>query len=316
MTKKKVDVIYISGVGRSGSTILDLIFGSDEKTFSAGELKYLPDFLRCENSKDRCVKDFVDDSGEKLEASLFWGSISREIIKKKIALHERSEFFIKIKTIIRVLFNTTKKGVVAEEEEVFQMIKNKAVNLFGDEITYIVDSSKDLIRLINLDSSPNINLKVVHIIRDARGVVYSNIRRKGKVYLKNKKDGRNWILALCEWIVINILTQRYIKNNFQKKDFITIRYESFAENPQLYFDEINKKFNLNINVEKSIKKINNSKSYRFAGNQLRNEKISGIKASYEWKKEMHPLLKLIVGLVSRPIYSKLVDSKQNKEKIK
>ena len=58
---KKIKVIYISGIGRSGSTLLDIILSTSEKVFSVGEIFKYNQMLR-ENIKCSCGKKVKDCS--------------------------------------------------------------------------------------------------------------------------------------------------------------------------------------------------------------------------------------------------------------
>jgi len=66
-TNNKIKVLYITGWGRSGSTILDNIMGQIDGFFSVGELRYIWDRNLIENRLCGC--------GVPLEECPIWSQI-------------------------------------------------------------------------------------------------------------------------------------------------------------------------------------------------------------------------------------------------
>ena len=67
-------VIYISGEGRSGSTLLDRIFGTLEGVSSFNEIYELWEHGYIDNGKCSCGQDIKECS--------FWAEVSKDVINK------------------------------------------------------------------------------------------------------------------------------------------------------------------------------------------------------------------------------------------
>ena len=73
---EKIKIIYIVGVGHSGSTLLDRIIGSANNVFSVGALWDVENFLnKFENNKDN--PKFQDQT--KKDVYYFWKPVSSQI---------------------------------------------------------------------------------------------------------------------------------------------------------------------------------------------------------------------------------------------
>lgn len=67
--KDKIKVIYISGIGRSGSTLLDLLISTNDSVFSVGEIYKYNELKKrniecsCGNKFNKCIfwKNFVNN---------------------------------------------------------------------------------------------------------------------------------------------------------------------------------------------------------------------------------------------------------------
>jgi len=79
-----LSVIYISGEGRSGSTLLDRILGTLEGVSSFNEIYELWGHGFLENGKCAC--------GQETKVCSFWAKVSNEVIEK----HGRPEHLLKL----------------------------------------------------------------------------------------------------------------------------------------------------------------------------------------------------------------------------
>ncbi len=134
MEKKKI--IYIAGLGHSGSTILDMVLGTHSKMIGLGEI--MP-FIRRKNhesdNKSTC------SCGQKGSECEFWGKI--ENMMKK--------------------YNT--------EEEAYLKIADFFFDLYGND-TILVDSSKNSYSYLKL-LNEKFDLKVIFLTRDFRSWAFS-----------------------------------------------------------------------------------------------------------------------------------------------
>jgi len=221
---RNIKVIYIGGVGRSGSTILDRILGTIDGVSSCTEIYRIWKDGFAANQLCSCWKS-VDDCE-------FFSSLIRDVIversryKRIIELQEsvdHSRHFVKLYT---GMSSPAFKSNLAELNEVLRRLYFSLSKASGCEI--LVDSSKLPSRDFILSQIPGIQVHLVHIVRDVRALVYA--------WQKNKYDpatGRNMTKnpvrkIIVTWWIFNLLFE-FLSSRLP---YTRIKYEDFAVNPR------------------------------------------------------------------------------------
>ena len=276
-------IIYIAGSGHSGSTLLDMIIGSSENCISLGELEFLKDFVN-KRKQPKNIKHPQPHClcGEKLEKCSFWSRMLNLDISK--TYNYESSFFEKITIALKIIFGGKFEFPYNDEKLLKELLKN-AKKAKGKKVDYILDSSKDIRRMIYLDSL-DLDVKVIHLVRDSRGVVNSF-----------EKMGRSWLPILFDWIAENILISRY-STRLKKKNYLRLSYDSFAQNPEKYLKKINKQFGLKIDTKKFVSKVNKEKYHHISGNPMNMKKLEGIRYDLSWKKRLSNWKIAVIGFVT------------------
>jgi hypothetical protein len=94
----------------------------------------------------------------------------------------------------------------------------------------IIDSSKNVGYADTLSEVANIDLYIVHLVRDSRATVFSWAKKKKELW-----QAKPWRVAL-EWSSRNIASELLKKRCPEK--YINIRYEDFIEKPHRCIIEI------------------------------------------------------------------------------
>ena len=175
----KPQVIYVAGAGHSGSTVLDIALGNHAEITSVGELHKLhrsgwrtADNRRC--SCSRAVHQCPFWSG--VRAS--WESrIGGERLEEYIRLQRRYESSFRCWPR---LVRDSKSGSTAFREylDMTAALVEAITEVSGKPA--IADSSKKPSRPYALAHSDRVELKVLHLIRDGRGVVWSQMKPRRK----------------------------------------------------------------------------------------------------------------------------------------
>lgn len=129
-------VAYISGIGRSGSTLLDLIISTNQKVFSLGEIYRFNSF----NKEIKCA------CGKRIKDCQFWSRVKKE--KLKVINHFNPKDYLKI--IFGLINPFSKKINFSNRSENKKLLK--LVQKFSDQKKLILDSSKEVGRLIELQN--------------------------------------------------------------------------------------------------------------------------------------------------------------------
>ncbi|MCA9361432.1 hypothetical protein KC845_02640 [Candidatus Kaiserbacteria bacterium] len=274
---KKPKIIYILGTGHSGSTLLELILSTSPESFSVGGFRYLDRYVHGSHGV------VLDDSGYKAKESPMWSEIAKN--KQEFIIKEPTEPTLSFKNRLKILF-TGRPLVIPNRYNDFDLYKaviEKSNEIENHEIDIIIDSSKTLARFIELNEDESLDVYVIHLIRDVRGVVNSN-----------RKLGKNVYKSAKYWVTDNLYIKSYLKKSVREDRQMRIKYKDFVKEPEKYIEIINKKFDLNIDFNNYIDEINKQESYRFAGNGMRNKKFEGIKKDFKWKYELPLFYRIIL----------------------
>jgi len=151
---EKIKVIYIAGMGHSGSTLLDLILGSHSNAVSVGEMKakaLTRLFTGVSNKPCTCGASVSDCS--------FWTAIRAKLADCGIVSGEKID-----------------EG----DPEANRALVESVLQVSGKRI--YVESTKSPGRLERLLKCPDFDVHVIGLHRDPRAVGFSEIRKKRSFY--------------------------------------------------------------------------------------------------------------------------------------
>lgn len=142
-----VNIVYIVGVGHSGSTLLDLVLGSHSQIESMGEVRHIVHSRMTLDPGRNCP------CGARIKDCAYWNGMMREM-----------------------------NGPMEGDEALDAYHLFKAVLAMTGK-SRVCDSSKHMTWLRMYLSRPDLfNVRIVHLVRDPRAVAYSRYRRQGAYY--------------------------------------------------------------------------------------------------------------------------------------
>mgnify|MGYP001382266572 CR=1 FL=1 len=207
---KKIKVLYIAGTARSGSTFLGNILSDGKDFINVGELRYIWDRGIIENWQCTCHNNFAYCS--------FWKKITTSLSHKnknlsKICndISERSFKKIRIRNLI---FNSAKKikKTISDNKEYNTILSDLYMDIKSySKNAYILDSSKDAIYAEYLSQLTNIELYIIHIVRDPRSVIYSQVYNRKVQSIDQKRSfimGTSFFKSLSSWYIQNYLIEK------------------------------------------------------------------------------------------------------------
>lgn len=231
LTDTPSTVLYITGFGRSGSTLLERILGTLPGFVNVGELVSL--FPRV------VVQDQVCGCGARFSACAFWRGVGRrafddwdpERVNDLAALQRRVP---RQRNLARILAprlgDADFRADLDRYRTVYRALYRAILAESGAHV--VIDASKWPVHALALDRDPGIDLRVLHLVRDSRGVAYS--WAKSGIVLPHLPDqGRTlrshpvseaalrWSAAQAE---AAILTRRSVRS-------AKVRYEDWMANP-------------------------------------------------------------------------------------
>ncbi len=220
----KIKVLYIAGPVRSGSTILSNILGENDGFFHAGELMDIWDQSLSINGRCGC--------GVHMSKCEVWCEVLDNLIRTQgpIDIQEmismRDDAVHSNKVPWRLIVHGTRSKVAPHLKKYINNLHKlyREIALFTNS-KVIVDSSKNAVYADILTMIPEIDLYIVHLVRDPRAAVYSSSFRK-----KEGVSQRSIVSSSLWWNVRNITSEMLQKNRPGK--YLRLYYEEFINKPQ------------------------------------------------------------------------------------
>jgi Sulfotransferase family len=228
-----VTVLYIAGFWRSGSTILDRTLGSLDSFVSTGELVVIwRKHLRGQGQGDNYCS-----CGKRLDRCEFWNAVFRHAFgaepTAEIAAMARDLFPLLTKSQLPALLWP---GLLTAEASRRRSRVVQALGRFYRAIAdvsgalVIVDSSKAPRYGYLLAQVPEIDLRVIHLIRDSRAVAYSHSQPKPNPRTNGQTMTRGVFRCALGWNANNLMVEAGPLR--RRSHFARLRYEDFVRGPQ------------------------------------------------------------------------------------
>jgi hypothetical protein len=176
--KDRVQVLFIAGAGRSGSTLLANTLGQVDGLWSVGELRQIWQRGLIENWRCGCGHPFTDcTTWQRIIADAFE---SGDIEPHAVVQAERR--LTRVRHIPLVLLSRRRPGLIdarfRDYRGYLDRLYRSVRSITGAQV--IVDSSKTPTYGYLLGALPSIDLHVVHLVRDPRATAYSWSRRRSR----------------------------------------------------------------------------------------------------------------------------------------
>jgi UDP-N-acetylglucosamine transferase subunit ALG13 len=220
-------VLYVGGWGRSGSTLLDRLMGQVDGFVSVGEMR---DFwLRgcVENRRCGCERPFRSCPFWTSVGDRAFGSWDRVQVDRLIAARTTYDRPWLVPLLaLRMGGGRRLTALVRHTARLYE-----AIHAVSGANT-IVDSSKIPSYALLLRRSPSIDVRVVHLVRDSRGVVYSwrkHVLRSDATTRPDHMLRYGVASASARYMLYNGLTELLPRLGVP---YLRVRYEDLVEDPE------------------------------------------------------------------------------------
>ena len=164
-------VLYLGGLGRSGTTLVERLLGELPSVCALGEIVHLwqrdiRDNERCGCGARFAACTFWKRVGER--AFGHWGNVDVERVRALRDVVERTRH---IPRLAGAQLPPAQLADVREYAGFYTRVYSAAAAVSGAQV--VVDSSKHSALAHVLRWADDLDLRVVHVVRDARGVAYS-----------------------------------------------------------------------------------------------------------------------------------------------
>ncbi len=216
-------VLYVAGAGRSGSTLLEMILGNLPDFFSIGEARYFWEYWH--------EADRLCGCGQPLQTCEFWSRVRARLAVDETQVAQMAQWANQYDRTRHLPLIAGRNGrfwpplFVTATDALYRAIQAES------GAKWIVDSSKVPSHLYLLTQIPNLDLRILHLVRDGRAVAYSwNKRQKKESGSQNQQTmpGKSLLKALIVWMIENWFAQLPAA---QATYYTKLRYEDLVHAP-------------------------------------------------------------------------------------
>jgi hypothetical protein len=167
----RTTLLYIGGTSRSGSTLLECLLARLDGVVVLGEVAHLWQRGVRENQLCACGEPFAHCPFWSEVGTRAFGGWDQVDVDQVLTLMDAVDRQRRLPSTARRRAPAAVAAAAEEYSEYYRKIYDAARALSGAEV--VVDSSKVPPTAMCLSYNSNLDLRVLHIVRDSRGVVYS-----------------------------------------------------------------------------------------------------------------------------------------------
>jgi len=304
MEEKKQRLIYLAAASHSGSTLTAMLLGAHPDLCSVGELKAMhlgsKDSYLC-SCKERVVHcDFWSGVSEKMnkrghqfsidDANMDIRSGADAYTLRLLKPLVRNPFMELIRDILLAFSPRWSKQLPLLRKRNSDYIRSIAEQAGVDTV---VDSSKIGIRLKYLLKDKDLDIKVIWVVRDGRGVslAYKNPsefadakdpRFRGGGAGKTQEQGRGILTGAHEWVRCNQEVEALL-GTMDDSCWLKVHYEDICQDTEQTLDKL---FDF-IGVDSSKKRLDfKTAEHHIVGNGMRLDDSEVIQLDERWQEEL------------------------------
>lgn len=281
MPGPNIKVLFIVGCSRSGSTVMDAVLASHADAVGLGELQSLPkagwmgeDYCGCGVHVHQC--QFWTAVRERWSAETGAEAEDYLDLQRKVS---------RLRQLPRLLAPSLLRGAwFGPYRDLTTALLRAIAREAG--VSTLIDSSKNPVRAMALSRLPDIDLRLIHLVRDPRGVAASLM----KSWKPDPQRGIQQAIAgmsagqvARSWNLVNRFSEGVVRRT-AKPRAIRIRYEDVLADPTKQLAAIGTMASMDfsevaagIEQEKPV-----SFGHMVAGNRLRMKGSAPLRRSDDW----------------------------------
>jgi hypothetical protein len=302
VSDERVKVLYVVGLGRSGSTILSNSLGQIPGFFSGGELNFIWRHNVIENRLCGCGRPFRECP--------VWTKVMDEAFGGMDGVDPREMMRIKnLGTRTRHIPSMLTEGgrrALAERLEKLLTNYGRLYEAIG-KVTgsrLIVDSSKEPAHGFAMSMVPGVDFYALHLIRDPRAAAYSWSRKKFQPDTDTREHMVRFSPAKSSalWDSWNASAEALWRRTPER--YLRVRYEDFVADPRESFQKILRLVGF-ADAEAPLvgeREVKLGVSHTVSGNPNRFETGAvELRPDHEWISKMNPRDRALVTALTLPL---------------
>ena len=298
-----LDVLYVAGDGRSGSTLLSRLLGQVPGWFSAGEVRYV--------WERGMVADRLCQCGQAFHECPLWTRVvdaldsrpTRDELERLLEAEGRLLRTRRAPTALRLAsrpseYRRREPHYSARLSELYATIRSVT------GCTVLVDSSKLASYGLLLRGDPGLRVKVIHLVRDPRASAYSWQRFKplhddnAATHMRR----RGLLSSSAIWSSGNLLVERLLRR--PESDYVRVRYEDLVTDPDRTLRTLTRALGWpDLQLPEAADGVVHLQSgHAVAGNPDRHDDGAlRLRLDDEWRSRMPPREQRLVYSLTRPL---------------
>lgn len=225
----RLKVLYVTGAGRSGTTLLGKALGQFDAFCDVGELWALWRPAYANRALCGC--------GVPVPDCPFWSAVVRDALGENFEEEGR-----RIGAIHRSMMGTRRTARVwlqvhhLRSDADYQRYEAALVDHYqaiaaASGATVVVDTSKMVGDALLVSNNRDIDLYAVHVVRDPRGVAYSWAKSLAQPGRSGRAMPRHSaVYSSARWLAFNALAELLLRPRLKER-FLRLRYEDFVSDP-------------------------------------------------------------------------------------
>jgi hypothetical protein len=224
-------ILYLMGAGHVGSTVIDVVIAANPRIESLGEAWKLPTAWAGEGTERICA------CGAPIPACPFWREVRKvwaelagdDDVARLVALMRRFDGSGNALAWPRMLRSRHQPSAEFRDYARRNLALYQAIAQVGGKRT-LVESSLSPRRAFVLASTPGIDLHLVHVVRDGRGVIWSH-RNPAKAAVRRSFQPAPTRHITRYWLTAN-LQSAFVYAHVRPERRMRLRYEDFVTDPE------------------------------------------------------------------------------------
>jgi len=304
MQEEKIKVLYIGGCSRSGSTLVERMLGQVNGYHAVGEVWHIWNRGFAENQLCGCHTPFHECA--------FWSQVVEEAFGRfhyinieEIQSLKRS--VLSARHIPLLIYPFLQTSAYKDRLEKYTLIIRKLYRAIstvsGSRV--IIDSSKFPHYAAMLQKIPEIDMNILHLVRDSRATAYSWRRKRVRPevhWTVSYMDSHGLLGSTIEWSAMNFLMQPLKRSN---GSYMMLRYEDFVNRPKETLQQIMVNMGedqMDLDFFRGEKHVNLKANHTVSGNpnRFQNGEVY-IQPDGEWQQKMSIGQKAVVTALTWPL---------------
>ncbi len=286
-------VLAIVGSGRSGSTLIERILGSIPGVVNVGEMVEVFRHLMDNNRPCGC--------GRPLRECQFWSQVGEQAFggwSTEHAAHVRSlerQVARNRDVLLPTVSTPAHRRKQAEYRRTMRSLYAAVLEVSGAQV--VLDASKWPAHAGALAGSASIDLRLLHLVRDARGVAYSWSKENTGLAVHSTRA------TAVRWTTMQVASRRVRR---MVEPNALLRYEDFAADPRRTLADVMARLDLpwddSVFVDDTTVEL--TQSHGVGGNPMRraNGRLQ-LRADEDWRAGLPRTQRFLVSSLSAPMLS-------------